>query len=160
MISSSFKVLQFTINTPRPDFSSVPLLSYFLLNRSLPPYSPHSLSCSSEDTESTNQIIGAVPSRRRSLARFFIHLLAVSIALPDSSFLGFVRSTTLTNFILTVAGVSAVVLLLRSDVKQSATIFRRNVKHIRKWLEEESKVVPKELETKVPPKDIPKEDKH
>jgi hypothetical protein len=45
----------------------------------------------------------------------------------------------LTNFILTVAGVSAVVLLLRSDVKQSATIFRRNVKHIRKWLEEESK---------------------
>lgn len=45
----------------------------------------------------------------------------------------------LTNFILTVAGVSAVVLLLRSDVKQSASIFRRNVKHIRKWLEEESK---------------------
>lgn len=44
----------------------------------------------------------------------------------------------LTNFILTVAGVSAVVLLLRSDVKQSASIFRRNVKHIRQWLEEES----------------------
>ncbi|PPR85104.1 hypothetical protein GOBAR_AA35586 [Gossypium barbadense] len=43
----------------------------------------------------------------------------------------------LTNFILTVAGVSAVVLLLRSDVKQSAAIFRRNVKHIRNWLEEE-----------------------
>ncbi|CAB4280279.1 unnamed protein product [Prunus armeniaca] len=49
----------------------------------------------------------------------------------------------LTNFILTVAGVSAVVLLLRSDVKQSATIFRRNVKHIRKWLEEESANAPK-----------------
>ena len=44
----------------------------------------------------------------------------------------------LTNFILTVAGVSAVVVLLRSDVKQSASIFRRNVKHIRQWLEEES----------------------
>ncbi len=44
----------------------------------------------------------------------------------------------LTNFILTVAGVTAVVLLLRSDVKQSATIFRRNVRHIRNWLEEES----------------------
>ncbi|XP_024170451.1 uncharacterized protein LOC133742687 [Rosa rugosa] len=70
------------------------------------------------------------------------------------------RNMALTNFILTVAGVSAVVLLLRSDVKQSATIFRRNVKHIRKWLEEESKAVPKELETKVPPKDVPKEDKH
>ncbi|KAK6280355.1 hypothetical protein POUND7_020622 [Theobroma cacao] len=67
----------------------------------------------------------------------------------------------LTNFILTVAGVSAVVLLLRSDVKQSAAIFRRNVKHIRNWLEEESsaaskaaeKVKPKELESKVPPKE-------
>uniref|UniRef100_A0A6N2L967 Uncharacterized protein n=1 Tax=Salix viminalis TaxID=40686 RepID=A0A6N2L967_SALVM len=44
----------------------------------------------------------------------------------------------LTNFIITVAGVSAVILLLRSDVKQSATIFRRNVKHIRHWLEEET----------------------
>ncbi|KAJ7951132.1 DNA double-strand break repair rad50 ATPase [Quillaja saponaria] len=74
----------------------------------------------------------------------------------------------LTNFILTVAGVSAVVLLLRSDVKQSAAIFRRNVKHIRHWLEEESasasktaeKSIPKELESKVPPTNIPKEDKH
>ncbi|ESW09413.1 hypothetical protein PHAVU_009G125500 [Phaseolus vulgaris] len=44
----------------------------------------------------------------------------------------------LTNFVLTVAGVSAVVLLLRSDVKQSASIFKRNVKHIRHWLEEET----------------------
>ncbi|ESR60277.1 hypothetical protein KPL70_003296 [Citrus sinensis] len=71
----------------------------------------------------------------------------------------------LTNFILTVAGVSAVVLLLRSDVKQSASIFRRNVKHIRNWLEEEStaaskaaeNIKPKELETKIPEKDTPKE---
>ncbi|XP_004514783.1 uncharacterized protein [Cicer arietinum] len=72
----------------------------------------------------------------------------------------------LTNFVLTVAGVSAVVLLLRSDVKQSASIFKRNVKQIRHWLEEEtatsSKAMEstKELESKVPPKDISKEDKH
>ncbi|CAL1388642.1 unnamed protein product [Linum trigynum] len=72
----------------------------------------------------------------------------------------------LTNFIITIAGVSAVVLLLRSDVKQSAVILRRNVKHIRTWLEEESaaaskadKATPKELETKVPPKETPKEEK-
>ncbi|KAK7377653.1 hypothetical protein VNO80_03082 [Phaseolus coccineus] len=74
----------------------------------------------------------------------------------------------LTNFVLTVAGVSAVVLLLRSDVKQSASIFRRNIKHVRNWLEEESaassksmeKSTPKELDSKVPPKDTHKEDKH
>ncbi|XP_024635725.1 uncharacterized protein [Medicago truncatula] len=66
----------------------------------------------------------------------------------------------ITNFILTVAGVSAVVLLLRSDVKKSASIFKQNVKHIRHWLEEEtatsSSKVTKELQSKVPPKDIPK----
>lgn len=49
----------------------------------------------------------------------------------------------LTNFILTVAGVGAVVLLLKGDVKQSASIFRRNVKHIRNWLEEESSAASK-----------------
>ncbi|KAK7353189.1 hypothetical protein VNO80_18629 [Phaseolus coccineus] len=67
----------------------------------------------------------------------------------------------LTNFVLTVAGVSAVVLLLRSDVRQSASIFKRNVKHIRHWLEEETaeaakvieKSTPKELKSKVPSKD-------
>ncbi|CAN8299745.1 unnamed protein product [Cochlearia groenlandica] len=71
----------------------------------------------------------------------------------------------LTNFILTVAGVSAVVMLLRSDVKQSVTVLKRNVKHIRHWLEEESStaskaaqsIKPKEIETKVPGKDAPKE---
>ncbi|XP_077228132.1 uncharacterized protein LOC143861111 [Tasmannia lanceolata] len=73
----------------------------------------------------------------------------------------------LTNLILTVAGVSAVVLLLRSDVKQSAVIFRRNIRQIRQWLEEESasaskateRAKPKELESQVPEKDSPK-DKH
>ncbi|KAK2359970.1 hypothetical protein P8452_64084 [Trifolium repens] len=72
----------------------------------------------------------------------------------------------LTNFVLTVAGVSAVVLLLRSDVKQSASIFKRNVKQIRHWLEEETsnsskkiEKAAKELESKVTPKDTPKKDK-
>ncbi|XP_019705397.1 uncharacterized protein [Elaeis guineensis] len=70
----------------------------------------------------------------------------------------------LTNFILTVVGVSAAVLLFRSDVKQSAAIFRRNVRQIRHWLEAEStsaaKSAPKELESQVPKKDFPKEEKH
>ncbi|CAA3027652.1 uncharacterized protein LOC105176236 [Olea europaea subsp. europaea] len=69
----------------------------------------------------------------------------------------------LTNFILTVVGVSAVVLLMRSDVKQSASIFRRNVRHIRNWLEEESATAAKEMEKakpkEIPGKDIPKDDK-
>ncbi|XP_073019104.1 uncharacterized protein [Primulina eburnea] len=70
----------------------------------------------------------------------------------------------LTNFLLTVAGVSAVILLMRSDVKQSASIFRRNVRHIRNWLEEESTAAAKEMEKAkpkgIPEKDIPKENKH
>ncbi|KAK4720743.1 hypothetical protein R3W88_010976 [Solanum pinnatisectum] len=70
----------------------------------------------------------------------------------------------LTNFILTVAGVSAVVLLMRSDVKQSASIFKRNVRQIRHWLEEESasaaKGVEKAKPKEIPQKDIPKDDKH
>ncbi|XP_020256400.1 uncharacterized protein LOC109833217 [Asparagus officinalis] len=77
----------------------------------------------------------------------------------------------LTNFILTVAAVSAAVsaavILLRGDVKQSATIFRRNMKQIRNWLEEESKSAaksvkeaPKELDSKATSKDIPKDEKH
>ncbi|KAL0926571.1 hypothetical protein M5K25_002810 [Dendrobium thyrsiflorum] len=74
----------------------------------------------------------------------------------------------LTNFILTVAAVSAAVLLLRSDVKQSAAIFRRNMRHIRNWLEEESAstaksaegTMQKELDSKIPKKDHPKEEKN
>ncbi|KAF7134892.1 hypothetical protein RHSIM_Rhsim08G0041900 [Rhododendron simsii] len=69
----------------------------------------------------------------------------------------------LTNLILTVAGVSAVVLLMRSDVKQTATIFRRNVRQIRHWLEQESTAAAKETEKakpkELPEKDIPKGDK-
>ncbi|KAL6507257.1 hypothetical protein OROGR_023452 [Orobanche gracilis] len=70
----------------------------------------------------------------------------------------------LTNFILTVAGVSAVILVLRSDVKKSAAIFRRNARHIRNWLEEESSTAAKEIEKtkskEIPGKDIDKGDKH
>ncbi|KAI3973831.1 hypothetical protein MKX01_030407 [Papaver californicum] len=74
----------------------------------------------------------------------------------------------LTNFIITVAGVGAVVLLLRGDVRQTASIFKRNVRHIRKWVEEEyaavskrgDKAKVKEIESKVPQKDIPKDDRH
>ncbi|KAI3928488.1 hypothetical protein MKW98_024089 [Papaver atlanticum] len=73
----------------------------------------------------------------------------------------------LTNFLITVAGVGAVVLLLRGDVRQTASIFKRNVRHIRKWVEEESAAVSKagdkavkEIESKVPLKDIPKDGKH
>ncbi|CAI9280484.1 unnamed protein product [Lactuca saligna] len=63
----------------------------------------------------------------------------------------------LTNLILTVAGVSAVILLMRSDVKQSASIFKRNVRQIRHWLEEESASAAKEME-KAKPKELPKKD--
>ena len=38
----------------------------------------------------------------------------------------------LNNFVLIVAGTSVIVLLCRSDVKQLATILRRNAKHIKK----------------------------
>ncbi|KAL7221016.1 hypothetical protein ACSBR1_023047 [Camellia fascicularis] len=70
----------------------------------------------------------------------------------------------LTNLILTVAGVSAVILLMRSDVKQTSTIVRRNVRQIRQWLEQESSTAAKEMEKvkpkELPGKDIPKGDKH
>ncbi|RAL39509.1 unnamed protein product [Cuscuta campestris] len=70
----------------------------------------------------------------------------------------------LTNFVLTVVGVSAVILMMRTDVKQSAAIFRRNARQIRNWLEEESVSVTKEMEKakpkEIPKKDIPKDDKH
>ncbi|XP_072957796.1 uncharacterized protein [Typha angustifolia] len=74
----------------------------------------------------------------------------------------------LTNFIITVVAVSAAVVLLRGDVKQSAAIFRRNVRHIRNWLEEESASAaksaegstPKELNSQARKKDTPKDEKH
>ncbi|CAD5176532.1 uncharacterized protein LOC135634852 [Musa acuminata AAA Group] len=73
----------------------------------------------------------------------------------------------LTNFIVTVVGVGAAIILFRGDVKQSATVFRRNLRHIRHWLEEESgsasksveRKAPKELDSQVLKKDIPKDEK-
>ncbi|KAL9234966.1 hypothetical protein vseg_009774 [Gypsophila vaccaria] len=59
----------------------------------------------------------------------------------------------LTNFVVTVAAVGAVILLARSDIKQSASIFRRNVRHIKTWLEEESSVASKSAE-KGKPKEL------
>ncbi|KAJ7269444.1 hypothetical protein O6H91_01G156800 [Diphasiastrum complanatum] len=41
----------------------------------------------------------------------------------------------LTNLLLTVVGVSAVWLVLRGDVRQSSITLRRNLRHIRNWLE-------------------------
>eukprot|EP00898_Chlorokybus_atmophyticus_P007503 jgi/Chlat1/7754/Chrsp66S00569 len=42
-----------------------------------------------------------------------------------------------TNFIVTAAVVGAAVMLLRTDIRQSAGMLRRNVRSIRGWLEEE-----------------------
>lgn len=39
---------------------------------------------------------------------------------------------------ITVAAVGAVALMLRGDVKQTASILRRNVRTVREWLEAES----------------------
>ena len=43
-----------------------------------------------------------------------------------------------TNLILTVVGVGSAVMLLRNDGMQSSAVFRRNIRHIKTWLEEES----------------------
>lgn len=44
----------------------------------------------------------------------------------------------LSNFVMTVVAVGAAYMLLRGDVRQSGTVLRRNLRHIRQWLEEES----------------------
>ncbi|KAL6636968.1 hypothetical protein ACP70R_024540 [Stipagrostis hirtigluma subsp. patula] len=44
----------------------------------------------------------------------------------------------LTNFILTVAAVGAGVLLFTTDIRKSATLFRRNARQLRQWLEEDT----------------------
>ncbi|KAI3765931.1 hypothetical protein L2E82_15978 [Cichorium intybus] len=82
-----------------------------------------------------------------------IHLLSNGLICR----LNLIDRMALTNLILTVAGVSAVILLMRSDVKQSASIFKRNVRQIRHWLEEESASAAKEME-KAKPKELPKKD--
>ncbi len=42
----------------------------------------------------------------------------------------------MTNFVLTVMGVTAVVMLMRQDVRTSTRMLRNNIKHIRSWLDE------------------------
>ena len=42
------------------------------------------------------------------------------------------------NFVLTVVGISAVAMLMKTDVRTSASMLRRNLKHLRGWLEEAS----------------------
>ncbi|XP_074578522.1 uncharacterized protein LOC141835004 [Curcuma longa] len=74
----------------------------------------------------------------------------------------------LTNFIVTVVGVGAAILLFRTDARQSAAIFRRNLRQIRSWLEEETastaksmeRSAAKELDSQIPKKETPKDEKH
>lgn len=44
----------------------------------------------------------------------------------------------LSNFVVTVVGVGALAMLMKTDVRSSASMLRRNLKHIRTWLEETS----------------------
>lgn len=75
----------------------------------------------------------------------------------------------LSNFLLTVMGVGAVWLLIRSDLRQSSTVLSKNVRYLRNWLEKEAasassaaeagKVKAKEIEQHPPEQGVPKEDK-
>ena len=47
------------------------------------------------------------------------------------------RTMAFSNFMLTLVGVGAAVLLLRGDVKQTANTLKKNVRQIRMWLEQE-----------------------
>eukprot|EP00250_Pteridium_aquilinum_P003806 c14089_g1_i1 orf=292-525(+) len=75
----------------------------------------------------------------------------------------------LSNFLLTVLGVGAVWMIVRTDLRQSSAVFSRNVRHLRNWLEKEAassseaaeRLKPKELEkTPVEKSAPPKDDKH
>lgn len=48
-----------------------------------------------------------------------------------------VTAMALTNFLLTLIGVGAVAYLMKSDVRTGSATLRRNIKHIRTWLEEQ-----------------------
>ncbi|CAI7770351.1 unnamed protein product, partial [Closterium sp. NIES-54] len=63
----------------------------------------------------------------------------------------------ISNFVLTVVGIGAAVLLLKGDVKRTATTLRRNVRQMRVWLEEEEAAVKKSLNDT--PKQIERESK-
>ncbi|KAG0588072.1 hypothetical protein KC19_2G213700 [Ceratodon purpureus] len=75
----------------------------------------------------------------------------------------------LSNFLLTVAAVGAGFVLLKGDVRRSAVNLRRNLKHVRTWLEQEQAssgsaskghVKPKEVESGTSEKVPMKEEKH
>ena len=42
----------------------------------------------------------------------------------------------ISNFVVTIVGISAVAMLMKTDVRTSASMLRRNLKHMRSWLEE------------------------
>ncbi|CAK9197322.1 unnamed protein product [Sphagnum jensenii] len=67
----------------------------------------------------------------------------------------------LSNFLLSVVVVGAGYMLLRSDVRRSAVTLRSNLKHIKRWLEQEtpsSEVKPKEVESGASQKATAKEE--
>lgn len=49
----------------------------------------------------------------------------------------------------TLVGVAAVAYLMKSDVRTGAATFRRNIKHIRGWLEEQSAAASKATKEEV-----------
>jgi hypothetical protein len=49
-----------------------------------------------------------------------------------------------TNFVITAAGLLAVASLMRSDVRTSSAMLRRNLKQIRTWVEDGTKDVAKD----------------
>ncbi|CAM6088401.1 unnamed protein product [Calypogeia fissa] len=68
------------------------------------------------------------------------------------------REMALSNFLLTVVGVGAVVLMLKGDVRKTYPVLRRNLRQVREWLEQEQgaasrseHVKPKEVESGKPP---------
>jgi len=59
----------------------------------------------------------------------------------------------LTNFLLTVGAVGAVILLMRTDIRDSSRMLQRNAKTIRTWLEEQQATASKAA--KSDPKQVP-----
>ncbi|KAL4538577.1 hypothetical protein Ndes2526B_g03126 [Nannochloris sp. 'desiccata'] len=55
----------------------------------------------------------------------------------------------LTNFLITAFGVGAIAYMMKTDVRHGSSMLRRNLKHIRSWMETQGdaaeKVVEKEI---------------
>ncbi|KFM24097.1 hypothetical protein F751_1362 [Auxenochlorella protothecoides] len=43
----------------------------------------------------------------------------------------------ISNFVITIVGLGAVAYLMKSDIRGSSAMLRRNLKHIRGWMEEQ-----------------------